>query len=97
MRSAPDVLIDRSRTEDLYPNAFRCFRLADAAATTVLEGRVGSNPTVEEPVAAAHVSSDDDFPFVVTSEPCSMEKYQVPRQWTHSLHEFEILDEPPEP
>ena len=34
------------------------------------------------------VSSDEAFPFGVTSELCTMAKFQVPRQWAHSLHEF---------
>ncbi|MFP3396220.1 RES family NAD+ phosphorylase [Brevibacterium sp. H602] len=57
-------------------------------ASTFLEGRVVSSLTLAESIQAAHVSSDEAFPFGVTSELCSMAKFQVPRQWAHSLHEF---------
>src|SRR5699024_10665 len=56
--------------------------------TSFLEGRVVSSLTLAESIMAAHVSSDDAFPFGVTGELCSMEKYQIPRQWAHNLHDF---------
>lgn len=55
--------------------------------TTFLEGRVVSSLALAESITAAQVSSDEAFPFGVTSELCSMEKYQIPRQWTHDLHD----------
>lgn len=74
---------DVAARESIGPDIAR----SGVVVATFLEGRLVSSLTLAEPIKAAHVSSDEAFPFGVTSELCSMEKYQVPRQWAHSLHE----------
>lgn len=74
---------DVAARESIGPDIAR----SGVVASTFLEGRVVSSLTLPEPINAAHVSSDEAFPFGVTAELCSMERYQVPRQWAHSLHE----------
>lgn len=74
---------DVAARESIGPDIAR----SGVVSTAFLEGKVVSSLTLAEPILAAHVSSDDAFPFGVTGELCSMEKYQIPRQWAHDLHD----------
>lgn len=74
---------DVAARESIGPDIAR----SGVVTTTFLEGRVVSSLTLAESIVAAHVSSDEAFPFGVTGELCSMETYHVPRQWAHGLHD----------
>lgn len=74
---------DVAARESIGPDLAR----SGVVAATFLSGRVVSSLTLPETIVAAHVSSNEAFPLAGTVELCSMDTYEVSRQWAQELHE----------